>query len=62
MKSTILKSVLVLSILSLIILGIAKAPKGNDYIKYERQMIESGQMNVDNSEHFAKVDGVLKLK
>jgi hypothetical protein len=25
-------------------------------------MIESGQMNVNNSEYFIKVDGVLKLK
>ena len=62
MKATILKSVLVLSILSLIVLGIAKAPKGNDYIQYEREMIESGQMNVNNSECFVKIDGVLKLK
>ena len=62
MKATILKSVLVLSILSLIVLGIAKAPKGNDYIQYEREMIESGQMNVNNSEYFVKIDGVLKLK
>jgi len=62
MKATVLKSVLGLSILSLIVLGIAKAPKGNDYIQYEREMIESSQMNVNNSEYFVKVDGVLKLK
>jgi len=62
MKATVLKSVLGLSILSLIVLGIAKAPKGNDYIQYEREMIESSQINVNNSEYFVKVDGVLKLK
>ncbi len=62
MKATILKSVLFLSILSLIVLGIAKAPKGNDYIQYEREMIKSGQMDVNNSEYFIKVDGVLRLK
>jgi|LakMenE18May11ns_1017448.scaffolds.fasta_scaffold6090018_2 hypothetical protein len=62
METTILKSVLVLSILSLIILGLSKAPKGNEYIQYESEMIESGQMNVNNSEYFIKVDGVLKLK
>ena len=62
MKATILKSVLVLSILSLIILGLSKAPKGNDYINYEKKMIESGQMNVNDSECFVKINDVLKLK
>ena len=58
----LLKALLVLSILSLIILGFAKSPKGKDYIKWERNMIESNQMNVNDSEYFIKVDGVLKLK
>jgi hypothetical protein len=59
---TLAKLLLVLSILSLIIFLISKAPKGNDYIQYERNMIESNQMNVNDSEYFTKVDGVLKLK
>jgi hypothetical protein len=58
----LLKTLAVVSILSLIILGFAKAPKGNDYIQYERNMIESNQMNVNDSEYFIKCDGVLKLK
>jgi hypothetical protein len=62
MKATILKSFLFLSILFLIILGLSKAPKGNDYIQYEREIIESGQMNINNSEYFIKADGVLRLK
>lgn len=62
MKATFLKSVLVLSILCLIILGLSKAPKGNDYINYEKMMIESGQMDVNDSEYFVKVNDVLKLK
>lgn len=56
------KTLVVLSILSLIILGFSKVQKGNDYIQYERNMIESNQMNVNDSEYFIKVDGVLKLK
>jgi hypothetical protein len=56
------KTLVVLSILSLIILGISKAPKGNDYIQYEKNMIKSNQMNVNDSEYFIKCDGVLKIK
>lgn len=56
------KTLLVLSILSLIIFSLSKLPKGNNYIKYEQNMIESNQMNVNDSEYFIKVDGVLKLK
>jgi hypothetical protein len=56
------KTLVVLSILSLIILGLSKAPKGNDYIQYEKNMIKSNQMNVNDSEYFIKCDGVLKIK
>ena len=62
MKATVLKSVLGIAILSLIVLGIAKAPKGNGHIQWEKVMIESGQMKIEKSQYFTKVDGVLKLK
>ena len=51
-----------LSVLTLIIVSFLKAPKGNDYMQWEKEMIESNQMDVNNSEFFVKVDGVLKLK
>lgn len=28
------------------------APKGNDYIQWERDMIESNQMEIEQSEYF----------
>lgn len=59
---TLAKVLVVLSILSLIIFSLLKAPKGNNYIQFEKNMIESNQMNVNDSEYFIKVDGVLKLK
>ena len=62
MKSIILKSILVLSILSFIVLGILRAPKGNHYIEYERNMLESNQMNISDSQYFKISNGVLKLK
>ena len=49
-------------ILSVLVLLIKNAPKGNDYIQWEKEMIESGQMKIEKSECFTKVDGVLKLK
>lgn len=58
----LLKTVVTLMILSLIIFLLAKAPKGNDYIQYEKEMIESNQINVSDSEYFIKADNVLKLK
>lgn len=61
MKNLIKVSV-ILSVLVLLIVLIKNAPKGNDYIQWEKEMIESGQMKIEKSEYFTKVDGVLKLK
>ena len=61
MKNLIKVSV-ILSVLVLLIVLIKNAPKGNDYIQWEKEMIESGQMKIEKSECFTKVDGVLKLK
>jgi len=61
MKNLIKVSV-ILSVLVLLIVLIKNAPKGNDYIQWEKEMIESGQIKIEKSEYFTKVDGVLKLK
>lgn len=58
----LIKVSLILSVLVLLIVLIKNAPKGNDYIQWEKEMIESGQMKIEKSEYFTKVDGVLKLK
>jgi hypothetical protein len=58
----LIKASVILSVLVLLIVLIKNAPKGNDYIQWEKEMIESGQMKIEKSEYFTKVDGVLKLK
>ena len=55
------KLLLALTVFCLIILAISKAPKGSNYIQYEKTMLESNQMNINDSEYFIKVNGVLKL-
>lgn len=61
MKNLIKVSV-ILSFLILLILALINAPKGNDYIQWEKEMIESGQIKVEKSEYFTKAEGFLKLK
>ena len=61
MKNLIKVSV-ILSVLVLLIVLNKNAPKGNDYIQWEKEMIESGQIKIEKSEYFTKVDGVLNLK
>ena len=58
----LIKASVILSVLVLLIVSLINAPKGNDYIQWEKEMIESGQMKIEKSEYFTKVDGVLKLK
>ena len=43
---TLLKSLVAIAILFLTVLGVTNAPKGNDYIDWEKNMIESGQINI----------------
>ncbi len=58
----LIKAPVILSVLFLLIVLIKNAPKGNDYIQWEKEMIESGQIKIEKSEYFTKVDRVLKLK
>jgi hypothetical protein len=39
-----LKALPVFAVLFIIALALTKAPKGSDYIKWEKEMIESGQI------------------
>jgi len=45
MKS-LLKSLVAIAILFLTILAVTNTPKGNDYIEWEKNMVESGQINI----------------
>jgi hypothetical protein len=45
MKS-LLKSLIAIAILFLTILAVTNTPKGNDYIEWEKNMVESGQINI----------------
>lgn len=58
----LLKISVAIIVLFIIVLVIKNAPKGSDYINYEKQMILSSQMNVENSQYFILTNGKLTLK